>query len=445
MAGHADAFAFVLASARRTLEQVRTDQRLERPAEGRGAALATHVAAMLQLIATRINTTEAQFTTAHSESAKGALVRNLRLYTQLARAVHEALPWFERAGGTSLDLGTKYFIDEMASAIVGQGVETVSVADSTYMYSTLSWPFRITALDYFNVDVADGIRPIVLFFPLKEADSVLLHAIVAHELGHSAVDEYRLVQTVVEPLQDDVAFAEALSKAAKFIQTSLGVDSTAAERMARARLASWIEELLCDALALHYLGPSYLLSFSAFVLAASWTDPQASHPAPTLRIGMMIDQLTDLDWAPWLEKRFPGLWAWFLWVKATASPPMTPDNEFIQGVAVGQAQAVAVAARNRIDSKTYTPTIFTDDDKEARLDALLSRRILPVELDGAAVDRRNILLSGWSYALRTKPDGSVRVDGPAALAEALSEVSVQRFLGKALELSTVSETWAGLA
>jgi hypothetical protein len=69
---------------------------------------------------------------------------------------------------------------------------------------------------------------------------------------------------------------------------------------------------------------------------------------------------------------------------------------------------------------------------------------LPVEHEGQPIDRRNILLAGWMYSLTSKPDGSARLDGPAALPEALSEASFQRFIGKALELSTIAETWKGL-
>lgn len=444
MAGHADSFAFVLASARRALEQVRTDERLVTPPPGRGAALAAHVSAMVELIGARITATEAQFATAHLEAAKEALVRNLRLYMQLARALHEALPWFERSGAPSVDLGTKYFTDEMASAIVGTGVETVSVPDSTYMYSTLSWPFRLTALEYMKVDVADGTRPIVLFFPLKEAHSVLLHAIIAHELGHSAVDEHDLVRAVLDPVRSEVVVKEGLATATQFFQDTLGADATAAERMAQSRLAAWVEELLCDALALQYLGPSYLFSFGAFVLASHWTDPQPTHPPPTLRVAMLVDQLTDLGWSPWLTQRFPGTWDWFVWVKETALPLMTPDNKFLLDVVRSRSAAIANAARARVGDATYLPAMFTNGDAEAQLAALLSRRILPVELDGVAVDRRDILLSGWCYALKTNPDGSARRDAPSSMASAVSDASLQRFLSKALELSTVSEMWTGL-
>jgi hypothetical protein len=441
VAGNADAFAFVLASARRTLGQVQSDYRLTSPTPGRGAALADHVSAMVNLIDTQVTRAEGQFAKAGAP-AQQALVRNVRLFTRLARALHESLPWLDRSGSAVLDLGTTYFVDEMASAIVGQGVETVCVPDSGYMYSTLSWPFRLTALKYLKVDVARGTRPIVLFFPLKEKDSVVLHAAFAHELGHAAADEHQLVQAVLQPLQGDAAFQAALAAAQAFISSTTGLDPTAAERVSRGRLADWTEELLCDALALQYLGPSYLFSFASFVLASNWTDPQPTHPPPTLRVGLLVDQLVALGWDPWLKDRFPDLWEWMLWVKGAALPPLTPDTEFLRDVVLQQAGDIRATAAGRLGGETYIPSAFTG--QESDLCDLLARRILPVELAGVTVDRRNILLSGWTYTLKHEPDGSEREAGPAALAEALSELALQRFLGKALELSTIAELWRGL-
>lgn len=442
MAGNDDAFGFVLASARRTLGQVRVDARVAKPAPGRGAALADHVQHMIGIIETRIDAAAASYPAVHLPAAQDAVIRNLWLYTQLARALHESLPWLDRPSGGTLDLGTSYFIDEMALAIVGTGVETVAVPSPTYMYSTLSWPFRLTALQHLKVDVATGTRPIVLFFPLKESDSVLFHAVFAHELGHAAVDEHKLVDAVLTPIQADPTFLASLAQAAAFFQATFGLDATAAERVARARLAGWTEELLCDAVALHYLGPSYLFGFTGFVLASNWTDPQPTHPPPTLRVGLLMEQLTTLGWDVWLQAARPDLWAWFEWVRATLLPPMSPDNEFLRDVANERSDAIRATAQARVGGATYVPATFAPHETD--LAALLQRRILPAELAGAPVDRRNILLAGWMYSLVSNPDGTPRVDAPAALSDALTEIGLQRFIAKALELSTVAETWSEL-
>ena len=441
MASHADSFQFVLASALRTLEQVEEDARVAHPAPGRGVALATHVKEMIALVRDRISVAQAAYGRARLPAAQQAVVRNLRLYTQLARALHQALPWLDPQSGSELDLGTNYFIDEAALAIVGKGVETVAVPDTTYMYSTLSWPFRIAALEHLKVDVATGTRPIVLFFPLKEARSVLFHTLFVHELGHSGVDEHDLVDAVLQPIQSDAAFMTNLAAARTYFE-SVGYDPTTAERLARGRLAGWIEELLCDALALQYLGPSYLFGFTSFVLASSWTDPSPTHPSPTLRVGLLVDQLTSLGWKDWFQDRRPSVWAWLEWAKGIPLPAMSPDHSFARDVALQQAGAIRKAAADQVASRSYVPNDFLSQENE--LAALLARRIIPAEIGGVAVDRRNIMLAGWLYVLSVKPDGSPRDDEPAALPAALSEQSFQRFLAKALELSTIAETWSGL-
>lgn len=442
MAGHDHAFGLVVATARRTLQQVEEDPRVADPTPGRGVALASHVNTMAGLISAALDDCEAKYPGLHSDAARGALVRNLRLYTNLARSLHQALPWLDLSKRASLDLGSTYFADEMALAIVGPGVEVVTVADPEYMYSTLSWPFRLHARQHLKVDIASGVRPIVLFFPGKEADSVLFHSLFAHELGHAAVDAHLLVKAVLAPVQADANFQASLAAAVAHLQTTTGMDAGSAEGLARGRAAKWVEELLCDVLALQYLGPSYLFGFVAFVLASSWTDPSLRHPPTTLRVQLLAQQLADLGWDTWVKGSRPAFWAWIEWVASQPLPPMAADNKFLTDLAVERAAAVRAEAAQRVGAATYQPADFAQ--VESDLDARLRQRILPAELDGTAVDRRHILLAGWSYALCCTPDGQSRDDEPAALSAALAETDFQRFIGKALELSTVAEVWSAL-
>jgi hypothetical protein len=390
----------------------------------------------------RVDAAETQFPLASLSQAQEAHIRNLRLFTQLGRALHMALPWLDASARSRLDLGTLCFVDEMALAIVGNGVETVVVPDSEYMYSTLSWPFRLVVRERLKTDVAHGTRPIVLFFPLKEANSALFDALFAHELGHAAADEHQLVSKVVDPLAGEADYLTGLAAATAHIHATFGWDQNRSEAFARARLRQWTEELLCDALALGYLGPSYLFAFTGFVLATSWSDPQPKHPQPTLRVSMLIDQIKASGWDAVIQTARPELWNWFEWVQSTPTPTLTPDNQFLRDMVVKQASKIAEVANSRLGAQAYLPATHAGvaDD----LSELLAHRILPAEHQGVAVDRRNIMLSAWLFALTTQPNGDPRADGPDALPAALDETAFQRFIAKAFEMSTVFETWKAL-
>lgn len=442
MAGQSDAFDFVLESCRRTLRHVKDDPRVASPRPGRGAALAAHVSRTLAVIEGRVDGAVKQFPLVELPEAQEAHVRNLRLFTQLARALHMALPWLDGSERSRLDLGTLCFVDEMALGIVGHGVETLVVPDSEYMYSTLSWPFRLVVREQLNTDVAQGTRPIVLFFPLKEANSALFDALFAHELGHAAADEHNLVSQVVTPLNGNTDYTAGLEAASHHIQAAYGWSHSRSEAFAKRRLRQWVEELLCDAVAVQYLGPSYLFAFGSFVLASSWNDPQQQHPPPTLRVAALVDQLTAAGWVPVIQAARPELWKWFEWVSAAPNPVFTPDNKFLRDMVIKQAATIVEVAATRLGTSRYLPALF--DPVALDLAELLRLRILPAEHHGTAVDRRNIMLSAWLFALQMNPDGTERTDNPAALPAALGEVAFQRFIAKAFEMSTVAETWRAL-
>ena len=65
---------------------------------------------------------------------------------------------------------------------------------------------------------------------------------------------------------------------------------------------------------------------------------------------------------------------------------------------------------------------------------LIQHLILPVGLD-EPLKPRSILLGGWQEAFRRHGDT------PEGIVAALSDTRLQDLIGKAIELSVVSETW----
>jgi hypothetical protein len=430
-----DELDFLITGARRAVEELQADPRLSAPVSGRARPLAEHVHETLRAIADGIATTEAAMPTATSDAAKRTHARNLRLYASLARAVHIAIPWLAppRDG---LDLGSLYLIDETALALIGRGLGVVAAADSSYMYSTTTYPFRRILEDYLGRTLGAADRPIVVNYPISEADTVLLHGLFAHELGHAASDKHELVEAVLQPMVGDPHFAAGLRAATNHYEETYNYSAPKARTAVLFRLRSWVEELICDHLALQFLGPSYLFSFAAFVLATSWNEPSAKHPAPALRVQLLRDQAAALGWEILLRNDLPAIWTWLNEVAAAPVPTMTPDTRFAHETCNRQGGEVRTVCASRIGARSYEPQDYAPVASE--LNALLQRRIPPVQLDGGAVDRRNILLAAWLFALKA------RGGAPSSIPATLRDVEFQRFVGKALEMSTVLETWVAV-
>jgi hypothetical protein len=53
-------------------------------------------------------------------------------------------------------------------------------------------------------------------------------------------------------------------------------------------LRDWIEELLCDHLAIEAAGPSFMWSFALFVLPLGYGEPGEEHPPNTVRMRLVF-------------------------------------------------------------------------------------------------------------------------------------------------------------
>ena len=75
----------------------------------------------------------------------------------------------------------------------------------------------------------------------------------------------------------------------------------------------------------------------------------------------------------------------------------------------------------------------------AAIDLLLEHDVLPAQLPGGdSANCRTIVFAGWRRAF------AKHGDDPTALAAILADKAFQRFLTKALEMSTVLKVWKAL-
>jgi len=217
-------------------------------------------------------------------------------------------------------------------------------------------------------------------------------------------------------------------------------DPTAARFLVDGRLSQWLTELLCDALALEYLGPAYVLAFAATVLSTSAGELPAKHPPGATRIRALLDRLKQTSWQGFIKDRSPVTNEWLEHVSATAPSAQFDYERFLVDSANDFGAGIANIAVQRLGSNVYDRPSY--EMVAPQVEEFLRHRILPAQLrDGSPVPRRAILMAGWLHVLSNQTAEASEGDAPTSLATGLANDEFQMFLGKALEMSSVLQTW----
>lgn len=430
MDGDALDFQLLLAAARHEIAALRDDPRLTTELPGkRGTALRDHVRDLIGAVEVRIAQEPASDA---SPPARSAFARSLRQGIGMLHGAHAALPWLAATRKPTVNLGSLYVTEEWARILVGTNVDLVVVPDPEFMYATTSWPFSAVINSTPGFVPTNARRPVVLNYPLSDTDRVLLHPVFAHELGHASVHEYNLVDAVERTLDNDPTFTTALQNAVDEMSASTSLTQTQISGMLRGWLRDWIEEVLCDHLALEAAGPAFLWPFAVFVLSHRYGAPGAEHPPNTVRMSLALDHLSRRGWRPYMNRVAPGITDWLDQVAASATDPLERPFGFFRDALLRHASVFQEAAISRTGSDALDPGASEAAASEAA--ALLARLILPVGL-GDPLDGRAILLGGWQHSVEEHGDN------PAGLVDALADRRLQELVGKAIEMSTVASAW----
>ncbi|MCA1706312.1 MAG: hypothetical protein LC808_24815 [Actinobacteria bacterium] len=367
------------------------------------------------------------------EPVRRAFARSLRQGIHVLRGVHAALPWLAATRAPNLNLGSLYATEEYARILVGTDVDLVVVPNPEYMYATTSWPFSAVIDNTPGFTPSTSRRPIVLNYPLSDSDRLLLHPIFAHELGHASADEHGLVAAVEAELDGDPSFRAGLQQTVEDIAAnSTAVTKPQISGMLRGWLRDWIEELLCDHLAIEASGPAFIWAFAMFVMPFSYGEPGSEHPPNTVRLRLALEHLARRGWRPYMERVAPEVTAWLDAIAADASGYLDTRFAFLREQLLAHARILQDAAIGRAGTHTLDPAASEAVADEAA--RLLSRLILPVGLNDP-LEGRAILLGGWQQALRDHGDS------PSGMVSALMDRRLQDLIGKAIEMSVVAAAW----
>lgn len=430
MDGSTSDLQLLLTCARQEAETLRRDPRLGEFPGSRGAALREHVLDLLRAVEYRL---DQQPGVGAPPAVKRAFARSIRQGIHMLRAAHTALPWLAATRVPNLNLGSLYMAEEWAQNLVGADVDLVAVPNQQqYMYSTTSWPFARVINNTPGFQAETRRRPIVLNYPLGDSDRLLLHPVFAHELGHPSCQEHGLPADVEVLLSQDPMFRQHLEEAAD----EMGATWTAPKEQIigtlRAYLRAWLEEVLCDHLAIEVTGPAFVWAFAVFVLPFSYGEPGQEHPPNTVRLRLGLAHLSRRGWGPYMERIAPGVTAWLKGVAADAGFPLDPPFSFLRDQLLRHASLIQDTAIARLGDLAFDREACEEEAEEAA--ELLSDLILPLGLD-RTLSGHSILLGGWQHAFREHGDDA------AGVVRAASDARLQDLVGKAMEMSVITKAW----
>lgn len=292
-------------------------------------------------------------------------------------------------------------------------------------------------------ELVDKLPPslVLLQFPKSEMSNVLLHCMVAHELGHNVYKRHGLADELLGKIRldmpplaqmiDDLVaklmkrLAESLAAGQRPAQSQLSFEDwlpreqirAEANRTITAAIQAWVEELACDALAIELLGVSYFLSFADFATSLLGFDESATtHPPARLRLRLMrsmlqsdladAPQVLDEEAAPYLPGLREQLRKWNDALDATAAEAPESDQMLIARAAVESILSdIAETARSMVHR---TRNRCYDGDSETichQLRLMITcNEIFSENSDAKIADIDQIMRGAWAFALAGFPD-----------------------------------------
>jgi hypothetical protein len=328
-------------------------------------------------------------------------------------------------GRRDVPVGLIYIIDDLLTTMHLGDSDALVHIDDNYMYSVVApvakWgaDFSVCAVTY-----TDTTNPVIFNLPGTDPNNIVLSPILAHEVGHPCIVEHDLLtafnndvdQRVLKPIWDSCV--------------ALGASSPQVNTI----WSSWVQELLCDALAVAATGPSMLFASLAFLPGPTAGQFGESHPDPAHRIGLTLEYLDSMGWTPALEAAVPDVMTWARHLAAIPVDPNVPPvlNALNDAVPLVRAQLWQIALRV-VGQRAFVPNAFADDGPYAL--SLLEAGITPVERDGQATSAWSIVLATWLFLLAEgggSPDGVYR---------AVDNTSANSISLKAIELSGMLRLW----
>lgn len=397
-----------------------------------GTALARHLLAAYDALIAYVDLQRHEYATLPGEKARYGATIEMRKLVAGVRDLHRSLSWLDAARHPPLDLGTRYYVDELVARLVSHDAEITVVAGER-SYSKLSKPFSpVFSLTGASAPAAG--LPTVVYIPRREKKSGLLHPLIVHEIAHAANDQHALVARVLAAASADTAFVEKRARVAESLGGGVPERQAAAKEAIAGRLSSWVEEALCDAFGVQLLGPTYLYAFMAIVGTSSLDRPSDEHPSTRQRIRLLLRHLDENGWAGLMADEVPEVDIWFRETAAVQRTHGDLEQDFCAGALDSIADLIAHVVADHVKGMAFDAERYSAVKDE--ISELLGTGLPPSQtLNGRRIDRPSIILGSWLFGIHAEGG-----DLPA-LAHAPDIPQISRLLPKALQDAALLAAW----
>jgi hypothetical protein len=428
-----DDFAFVAASALRAarLQREACQSVINDPAPRKGLALANHLKLAYDAIENRIADRKDLFKATHDESAKEDATREMRRLVWDVRKLQGNLSWIDAAQNPPLDLGTTFYVEDVARSLVSDDVEVTIVATDGPSYATNSDPYEPLINEWGSGIPDDEPTVVVVFIPLRERDNGLLHPLIVHELGHAADDARGIVNDMWSLAARRSRLAKRFSSSTVELAEAKSLDARLASEQIAGMLHGWMTECMCDCVAVHHLGPTYLYSFISEVVAGTLDETAPRHPPPRQRMRYILRYLDRLGWHESMQVAHPKLFAWIREI-VDFEPSYKGPSDFL----VWAIEDLCVLVRRRTERLLGSRIFRPVPEELEEVERLLAIGVPPSQLhSGEAVRPATIMLACWNAALAAERGAA------ETLASAPDSSELAEVLPAALEQSALTRVW----
>jgi hypothetical protein len=388
------------------------------------------LSALYDAIEAHVGVRRGEFAGLPDRPTKLGAVTEMRSLVITAQELQGSLTWVDAIAEPPLDLGTKYFIELASRRLIGPEVDLVLVPAVDSSYATYSDPYKHIVKKWGDPAAIEGDRVTIVFLPRREQGSALLHPLILHELSHAVCGDHGLTKRALKMATKRKRLLKRFQGAAKTVEIREEVVEQEAFLTVFAGMRSWTEEVLCDAIASFYLGPTYLYSFLVEVLAGNLDRAGNSHPPPRKRIALMLDHLDSLGWGPVMSRYARKLDEW-LRETARGGPTYVEENGFLVWMLDTTAADLRALVTRQLGSYSLVPDVAVLDE----IGELLEAGIPPAQSRSGAIDPRAVSLGCWLGALQ---DAGGDITGVPRAADASG---IEGLLSKGLEMSALVNVW----
>jgi hypothetical protein len=259
------------------------------------------------------------------------------------------------------------------------------------------------------VETSCALLPDQLFIvsiPAVESGQVLIHAVLAHELGHALYDKQELARTILPKIKLNEDLVRKLAKLMYERQRTQG-SPTPELRLRKQiteeitqRVNGWVKELCLDAIGMRLFGPA--LFFAAVHLFVSFAHIDASsdtHPSPRLRIKLMSRMLKQNYAVDTWHKDLQSLMADWDAISTGEIPSAGAYDQLALETLTDSVLDLIIEASKvgTLAASNYTHSRFVAD--VANLVPFFLNHIPPGELGacdcGIPVDLASVINAGW--------------------------------------------------